>query len=125
MSQVPDFQECHTLALLLPMGLSRAWIPLWSSSSGAALSQLEAEPGQSQPSLSPRAAEITTTTVGAQSHHCGFLLSTYPFESTGLSSVLLTSQIPYQTVPFYYPEYLLKIFGSRALRTRTVLYVPP
>lgn len=28
-------------------------------------------------------------------------------------------------VPFYYPEYLLKIFGSRALRTKTVFYVPP
>lgn len=27
MSQVPDFQKCHTLALLLPVGLSRAWIP--------------------------------------------------------------------------------------------------
>lgn len=80
-------------------GTEQSLDPLWSSSSGAAPSQLEAEPGQSQPSLSPpRAAEITRTTMGAQPLHCGFLLSLYPFESTGLSSVLLTSQIPYQTV---------------------------
>lgn len=57
-------------------------------------------------------------------HNCcgcgGFLLFMYHFESTGLSNVL-TSPIPYQTVPFYYPECLLKIFGSRAFGTGTVL----
>lgn len=81
--------------------------------------------GNASPLWAPWAAEITPTTVGAQPLPCGFLLSMHPSGSNGLSSVLLTSPIPYQTVPFYYPEYLLTIFGSRALRTGTVLYVPP
>lgn len=96
---MPDFQKCHTLALLLPVGLSRAWIP----SGAAPLEQPRASwklslDNPSPLSAPPRAAEITRTTMGAQPLHCGFLLSMYPFESTGLSSVLLTSQIPYQTV---------------------------
>lgn len=78
-------------------------MPGWLSSSpqdwaGTSLDPpLEAEPGQSQPFpsclRSPRCCG-----------HWGFLLFMSHFESSGLPSVLLTSPIPYQTVPFYYPQ---------------------
>lgn len=97
-SQVPDFHKCQTLALLLPVGLRGSSLdPLWKLS-------------LDNPSPFP-APEITTALV--------------PLGKHWIVKVLLTSPIPYHIVPFYYPESLLQIFGSRAFRTGTVLHAPP